>query len=126
MTRLGSLRRPQLHTNEVGGAGPSLRSSRPGWLGAVAARPLLAREIEEQVNRFFFPFEMMDLLLSSLADPSPLTREAGVTEQRHGNLHDVVTGHSPGGIRAFDIKMVWLSQHAGRIGISALSVQRDL
>ncbi|KQZ91758.1 hypothetical protein ASD74_20595 [Rhizobium sp. Root564] len=70
---------------------------------------------EEQIDRIFFPLEMMVHALPPPTDPPPRPDQAGFPEQRAGNLHRVVARHVFRGIGAFDIKMIGLSDHARRI-----------
>lgn len=105
--------------------GSALEISQSGsW--PIAASTFLFDQVEEQPNRFLFPFEHMLLLLASFADPPPSPGQASLSEHRRPDLHGIVPRHVLGWIRSFDIELVGLRNHGGMIVTQRRYVQRHM
>ncbi len=115
------------------GPGPIRRLSRPHERAsfrlppsrAVAACPLLANEIKKQLHGFLFTLEDMRLRLAVHTDASPAAGQPGFSKQGLRNIHRIVARHVHRGVRAFDIKLIGLRGHAGRIVDHGAQVQRE-
>lgn len=92
----------------------------------VSARPPLPQKLKEEPDRLFLPREMMLPPLAGGADTAPSADETGLAEQGGLDRHGIVAGHILRGVRAFDIELVGLRDHGGRIAESRLDVQRDI
>jgi len=91
----------------------------------LAACPLLAQDVEEQMDGIFFPLEMMRLLLACRADAAPSSGEAGRSEQRRLYGHRIVAGHVSRRVAALDIELVRLRDHGGIVADRDIVVQRQ-
>jgi hypothetical protein len=90
----------------------------------VSAPPSVAQQLQEQQDRLFFTLEVMLLSLSVCADTPPSAGQAHVPEEGRTNRHGVISRHVPCRVQPFDIEMIGLCNHEGRIASSDSAVQQ--
>ena len=99
----------------------SLRANRP-----VSAVALLPEDIQEAFHCIALLGEVLDHCLAARADPSPAPCEANLAEQIGFDVHHVKARHVFRRVRAFDVKLVGLCEHASMIARPVVYVQREI
>lgn len=94
--------------------------------GSISPVSLLAGEVEEKHHRILFPLEMVDHGLTLCTDTTPTPYQAGLTEQVRLDRHRIEAGHVFCPVGSFNIELVGLRDHDGRIAFSDVIVQRQL
>jgi hypothetical protein len=91
----------------------------------VAPDSLSSQNVKKHDQRVLPSREVLRLALAPAANPAPGPRETHVSKQRGCHVQHVVPRHVSGGINSFDINMVVLCTHPGRIENLPADVQRQ-
>lgn len=78
------------------------------------------------MNGILFLVEVMYHGLSGRSDASPSPCQAGRAEQRCFDRERIEARHIFRRVRSFDVELIGLSEHGGRIACSSFCVQRHL
>jgi hypothetical protein len=93
---------------------------------AVSAASLAAKKIEEGSDRILLSGKKLGLHLALGSNPTPAACQADFAEQVGLDRHGVEAGHVAGFVRAFDVEVVGLNEHASIIARSPIFVQREI
>ena len=91
----------------------------------VATERLSSQNVKKHDQRVLPSREVLCLALAPAANPAPGPRETHVSKQSGCHVEYVVPRHVSGGVNSFDIDMVGLCTHTGRIENLPADVQRQ-